>query len=177
MQPTILREATLAGSTGVVALLLKCKAQVRDEVQLCDINPYNAVHCASLHGHTDVLTLLLESRADIHSFCNIWLFDVPDKVQPLHCATYRGHVECVKLLLVARADPHVKTVSRGEHRHYFDAPIGSHMLGGRSAVQLIRPGKNEHVLRALFGHQNEEKNEDDMDVGWHAAECCLGSRM
>jgi len=67
----------------------------------------SALHHAALHGHAEVLGLLLGQRADLHGADGQgWT--------PLHTAAARGHEAAVAFLVSARADPSMRTPPPGQ---------------------------------------------------------------
>ncbi len=82
-----------------------------------------ALHAAAFAGHTDVVHLLIERRADPNA-------RDARKQSPLHFAASSGHAAAVQRLLAAGADPDVQDergqfpydlAARGEHRGVIDA--------------------------------------------------------
>lgn len=83
--------ASLKGQTDVVRRLI-----ARD----ADVNKpgWTALHYAATHGHTEIMTLLLDNHAYIDA-------DAPNGNTPLMMAAFFGTPSAVKLLLEAGADP------------------------------------------------------------------------
>jgi ankyrin repeat protein len=64
------------------------------------MNQFTAAHAAAMHGHADILELLLAAGADPNAQTE------PQKYAPLHSAAFAGHDEAIRVLLArcARAD-------------------------------------------------------------------------
>ncbi len=99
--------ASIYGKVNIVELLLKsCRVNihVRSFAPGFDIG-LNSLHYASMHGYGQVVQLLLENGADIHSTSS------GCGMTSLHIASKSKNVEVVKLLLEHDANPNVKNVN------------------------------------------------------------------
>ncbi|GAB5370788.1 hypothetical protein AAMO2058_001523200 [Amorphochlora amoebiformis] len=102
-----------------------------------------ALHWASSGGHTKVVTLLLEAKANINAQNNV-------KDTPLHMASWRDRVDVIKQLVEASAD---KTIKNQD---------------GKTALQLGRSVKARDLLLTISSA--EAKNtivmagDDDSDT-------------
>ncbi|MBS0606227.1 MAG: ankyrin repeat domain-containing protein [Verrucomicrobia bacterium] len=86
--------------------LLSLLQQARQNNIPCNLNVkyiagLSALHMACLHGHSQLVKLLIESKADLNVTDNL-------KDTPLHAACMHGHLEAAKLLIAAGADIHAK---------------------------------------------------------------------
>jgi len=83
----------------VVGLLLSRSAEL---LQSQDRNGRTGLHIAAMHGHIQMVEILLGQGAEINATDrNGWT--------PLHCAAKAGHLEVVKLLCEAGASPKSET--------------------------------------------------------------------
>lgn len=83
----------------VVGLLLSRSAEL---LQSTDRNGRTGLHIAAMHGHFQMVEILLGQGAEINATDrNGWT--------PLHCAAKAGHLEVVKLLCEAGASPKSET--------------------------------------------------------------------
>eukprot|EP00794_Sanderia_malayensis_P013820 gene13820-15265_t len=64
-----------------------------------DASGYTALHYASRAGHTDIVKLLFQFKADANART------ASGKDCPIHRAAYQGHSDVIKLLLDHGADP------------------------------------------------------------------------
>lgn len=83
----------------VVGLLLSRSAEL---LQSTDRNGRTGLHIAAMHGHFQMVEILLGQGAEINATDrNGWT--------PLHCAAKAGHLDVVKLLCEAGASPKSET--------------------------------------------------------------------
>ena len=115
--------AAYNGNSGVVRLLcqeygvdVNCSTSERtDEELLKGIAP---IHLASLGGHTEVMKLLLDHKADVNASRHT------DGSTPLHTAAQYGHTEVVKMLLDHKAYMDAKCTDDGSTPLYIAAWTG-----------------------------------------------------
>ena len=94
----LLHRASADGRTGVVRMVLRCKADVNAKGDM----QWTPLHFASCHGHLEIVKLLVERKANVNA-------QVRDHGTPMHLATRRGHVEIVRVLLRNEGDAHIRT--------------------------------------------------------------------
>jgi len=70
--------------------------ETRANIGMKNRNAYAAIHYAAEKGHSDILELLIEKKADVN-------FPGPSRMTALHLASAYGHYECVELLLEKNA--------------------------------------------------------------------------
>ena len=96
MAMSLLRSAVDSGDTSMCRTLLGCEeTDVEERQPDTQLTP---VHKAAMHGHEQIIQLLLSHKADINSR------DMTEHT-PLHAASQEGHSACVLTLLQAGADP------------------------------------------------------------------------
>ena len=72
-----------------------------------DYESQTALHLACMHGHFNVVSVLIKAMADIHARnCYLWT--------PLDCAAAYGWAKCAQLLIKVR----VLRISYVVYRHY-----------------------------------------------------------
>ena len=101
---TALHEASSCGHGDCVAWLLDEKA----DPQLMDGSGCTPLHLAAIHGHAEVIKILL--REPSHQHVN--------STWPLHQAAFGGHVEAVKVLLEAGDDVNAQDAIQQTPLHY-----------------------------------------------------------
>lgn len=95
---TPLMNAASHGNIEIVRFLLDCKA-----------NPnligggHTALYCAIDNGFPEIVTMLLEAKADIHQ-------KTAEGISPLVKAVDRSHTEVVRVLLKNKADPNITDI-------------------------------------------------------------------
>ena len=139
-----------------------------------------AVSVAAERGHADVVVLLLQRNANVHT---------PDGtgVNPLHCSAQNGHLDIAKLLLRAKAD--VNPTSEGKlsplccaaRSGYFDvaelfvsqgADVNRPELGnGASPAYIAAYNGHEGILKLLVNASADVHQQEPMHGGHplHAA--------
>lgn len=116
----------------MVGLLLSRSAEL---LQSCDRYGKTGLHIAAMHGHYQMVEILLGQGAEINAADkNGWT--------PLHCAAKAGHLEVVKLLCESGASPKNET-------NYGCAPIWFAASEGHNNVLKYLMHK-EHDTYALM---------------------------
>jgi ankyrin repeat protein len=92
------------------------------------------IHSAAIHGHTEVVKILLLHGAD----CNV---QRDSGATPLHLASRGGHLETVQLLLDHKADPNIQNNSGRTPLHY-----ASEKTNEAVAKALLDRGANPNLL-------------------------------
>ena len=72
--------------------------------QLTDKSGSNALHCAALNGHSNIIKVLATAKVDIN-------LQRRDGWTPLHLACWNGHVDTVRELLAVHCKVNVRTDS------------------------------------------------------------------
>ncbi|KAI7845031.1 hypothetical protein COHA_001397 [Chlorella ohadii] len=124
-----LHTAAAGGSTTCAAALLDTEPRL---ATLPTVNGFLPAHIAALHGHAEVLQLLLEGpEADAAGT------QTEEGLLPLHCAAMDGRIECVRLLLgVAPASAAAQTDAGTTALHI--ASMCARPLGGGSDHAAVR---------------------------------------
>ncbi|CAH8588558.1 unnamed protein product [Schistosoma turkestanicum] len=97
---TPLHDAISSQNTTLVELLLRHNP----DLTILNNAGQNSLHCATVHGGTEIIRLLLE-----HCSSTPWIIDEsqPDGLTALHLASLNGNMEAVDLLLQAGASPNL----------------------------------------------------------------------
>ncbi|CAH8681183.1 unnamed protein product [Schistosoma rodhaini] len=97
---TPLHDAISSQNTTLVELLLRHNP----DLTILNNAGQNSLHCATVHGGTEIIRLLLE-----HCSSTPWIVDEtqPDGLTALHLASLNGNMEAVDLLLQAGASPNL----------------------------------------------------------------------
>lgn len=118
-----LHTAAAGGSTTCAAALLDTEPRL---ATLPTVNGFLPAHIAALHGHAEVLQLLLEGPEAAAAGTQ-----TEEGLLPLHCAAMDGRIECVRLLLgVAPASAAAQTDAGTTALHI--ASMCARPLGGGS---------------------------------------------
>ena len=120
MAMSLLRAAVDSGDTSMCRTLLGCEETDVEERQ--PDTQFTPVHKAAIHGHEQIIQLLISHKADINSR------DMTEHT-PLHAASQKGHLACVLTLLKAGADPLLAAD---------DGILPIHMAAGRKHPEVVK---------------------------------------
>jgi len=127
-----------AATEGLVCQIRLCIQRDAACVHRLDEEAASVLHVAALHGHSDVVQLLLESGADVNEHTCGSL--------PLHLAAARGHCAAVQQLLLAGSWVSPREGSTA-HR---DTPLHKACRHGRldAAALLLEAGAHPFIVNA-----------------------------
>ena len=114
---------------------LNARGYRRGELGHSLANDWTPLHVVAQMGHTDIVQLLIDKGADIHTRCR--RFD-DEGFTPLHLAAWMGRDDTVKALVARGADADLKTKK------------------GRTALDFAREKDHTGVVELLRKHGAKE---------------------
>ncbi len=110
----------------------------RESMEQTDQGGKAAIHMAAIHGHTDMLRVMLEKGVDINL-----TEDMPAEAgtTPLHEACIHGHGDVVKLLMEAGADDTLQNAAGETPAHV--------ALRKTTCNKSLEPARRAEILQAL----------------------------
>ena len=117
-------EAARTGKTNTVKLLLEYGIDVDSDIVYVNKNGNTALNIAALHGHTHIISLLLDKGAFVDHVNN-------NGNTALIYASWEGHLETVRFLLEKCVNVHQKN----NHKH--TALITARLEGHEEVAQLL----------------------------------------
>jgi len=102
------------------------------------------LHIATIRGHTDIVTYLIEKDADINAFSKFnWT--------PLHHAAKAGYEKCVLVLLEAGADRDLKTTNDSSDNCYAKTAAEIAQISNQtSTAKLIKDWAPNTARKGFF---------------------------
>ena len=141
-----------AKSGNLVDLTRAIEATAIGEVDKKNLG-YSAIHLAAKGGHCEALSLLLESKSDLHA-------RAANGTTALHCAAENNRTEMITLLLNRGSDLEAKANSDDSVLHYA-------ALNGRLAATKLLVAKGadvfakNHLLSSLTSESRNESTSGD----------------